>query len=196
ALAGWRTATEAPEAQPAFDDSSWTVADHTTTSAPLAPKTLPVLYADDYGYHYGSVWYRGHFTANGTETAVSLDAITGLRGIYLVWLNGHYLGSAVGGNEADADNGTPDPGHGEFTIPAGVVHAGEPATLSVLVENMGHNDDWTADDNRFKQPRGLVAATVVGADSPISWRIQGARGGEDLPDPARGPLNVGGLYGE
>ena len=195
-LSAWRTARASPETQPGFDDSSWTVADHTTTSAPYPPKTLPVLYADDYGYHYGSVWYRGHFTANGTESSVSLNAITGLKGHYLVWLNGHYLGSAVGGVQADTDTGNPDPGHGDFPIPAGTVHAGELATLAVLVENMGHNDDWIADDNRFKQPRGLVAATIVGADAPISWRIRGARGREDLPDPARGPLNVGGLYGE
>ncbi|HYU05250.1 MAG TPA: beta-galactosidase [Jatrophihabitantaceae bacterium] len=194
ALSAWRTARETPEAQPGFDDSGWTAADHTTTTAPLPPKTLPVLYADDYGYHYGNVWYRGHFTASGSESTVSLNAITGLKGVYLVWLNGRYLGSAAGGNEADADAGAPDPGHGDFAIPPGTVHAGQLATLSVLVENMGHNDDWTADDNRFKQPRGLVAATVGGAQ--ISWRIQGARGGENLPDPTRGPLNVGGLDGE
>jgi beta-galactosidase GanA len=197
ALDDWRSHAENPEAAPAFDDASWTVADKTTTESPIKPKTLPVLYADDYGYHYGNVWYRGHFTASGAETTVDLNAITGKRGIYLVWLNGTYLGSANGGVEADADAPiNPDPGPGHFTIPAGLVTAGTPATLSVLVENMGHNDDWTADDNRFKQPRGLVAASVAGATSPISWRIQGALGGETLVDPARGPLNTGGLYGE
>jgi beta-galactosidase GanA len=191
ALTSWRTAPEAPEAQPSFDDSGWTAADHTTTTAPLPPKTQPVLYADDYGYHYGNVWYRGHFTPSGTETSMSLNAITGLNGIYLVWLNGRYLGSAAGGTEADADSGNPNPGPGEFAIPAGTVRAGEPATLSVLVENMGHNDDWTADDNRFKQPRGLVAASV--GDDAIAWKIQG---GLPTADPVRGPLNAGGLYGE
>jgi beta-galactosidase GanA len=158
--------------------------------------TQPVLFADDYGYHYGSIWYRGHFAAAGSETSISLNAITGLRGNYLVWLNGQYLGSAKGGVQADADTGNPRPGPGSFTIPAGLLTAGAGATLSVLVENMGHNDDWTADDNRFRQPRGLVGAVVAGASSPISWRIQGAQGGEDLVDPTRGPLNTGGLYGE
>jgi beta-galactosidase GanA len=185
ALTGWRAHAEAPEAAPGFDDSGWTVADKTTT------------HADEYGYHYGSVWYRGHFTATGTETSVSLNAITGRRGSYLVWLNGRYLGSAAGGTQADADPPVnPNPGPGDFAIPAGLLKPGASATLSVLVENMGHNDDWIADDTRFKQPRGLVGAAVVGSTAPISWRIQGALGGEDLVDPTRGPLNTGGLYGE
>jgi beta-galactosidase GanA len=197
ALTGWRSRTEAPEAAADFDDSRWTVADHTTTLSPTPPKTLPVLYSDDYGYHSGSVWYRGHFTAAGTETSVELNAITGRRGVYLVWVNGRYLGSAPGGTEADSEApGNPNPGPGSFAIPAGLLRPGAPATVSVLVQNMGQNDDWTADDTRFRQPRGLVGASVVGSTAPLTWRIQGARGGEDLVDPGRGPFNTGGLYGE
>jgi beta-galactosidase GanA len=200
ALDRWRYHQEAPEAAPWFDDSRWTVADKTTTVSPIKPVTLPVLYADEYGFHHGNVWYRGRFTATGAETTVSLNAITGKRGVYLVWLNGRYLGSAIGGVQADSDPPVnPDPGPGDFTIPAGLLAPGRTATLSVLVENMGHNDDWIADDTRFKQPRGLVGASVTapaGSATPISWRIQGARGGENLVDPARGPLNTGGLYGE
>jgi beta-galactosidase GanA len=197
ALTGWRSRTEAPEADPAFDDSGWTVADRTTSLSPTPPITLPVLYSDDYGYHNGSVWYRGHLTATGTETAIKLNAITGKRGNYLVWVNGHYLGSAVGGVEADGEPPVnPDPGAGTFTIPAGLLRPGTPATVSVLVQNMGQNDDWTADEARHRQPRGLIGAAVVGTTAKISWRIQGARGGENLVDPARGPLNTGGLFGE
>lgn len=196
-LEGWRLRAEAPEAEPDFDDSRWTVADKTTSESPLAPKTLPVLYSDDYGFHHGHVWYRGRFTATGSESAVALNAITGKLGIYQVWLNGRYLGSADGGVQADSDEPrNPDPGPGQFAIPDGLLSPGEPATLAVLVGNMGHNDDWIADDNRFKQPRGLVGADIVGSDVPISWRIQGARGGEDLSDVVRGPLNNGGLNGE
>lgn len=157
---------------------------------------LDSLTADDYGYHYGSVWYRGHFTSTGKETSVSLNAITGKRGIYLVWLNGRYLGTANGGTQAGSDTNNPNPGPGSFPVPKGLLKRGGQATLSVLVENMGHNDDWTADDNRFKQPRGLVGASLVGSAAPISWRIQGTLGGENLVDPVRGPLNTVGLYGE
>jgi beta-galactosidase GanA len=194
ALTGWRIDRDgAPEAAPDYDDLQWTVADRVSTVSPIAPKTLPVLYADEYGYHYGNVWYRGHFTATGAETTVDLNAITGKRGNYLVWLNGRYLGSAAGGVEADADPPVnANPGPGTFTVPPGLLRAGRPAVLSVLVQNMGHNDDWIVDDTRFKQPRGLVGASV-GADR-ISWRIRGA--GEHLSDVARGPLNTGGLAGE
>ncbi|GAA2556264.1 beta-galactosidase [Winogradskya consettensis] len=182
ALRGWTSRTEGYEAQPGFDDSAWKVAD-----AGLA--------SDDYGFHSGAVWYRGRFTATGTETTIDTNAITGRRGTYLVWLNGRFLGSAAGGVEADAEAPqNPDPGPGHFAVPAGALKPGARAVVSVLVENMGNNDDWTVDDNRFRQPRGLIRASV--GDTPVTWRIQGAQGGEDLVDPARGPLNTGGLYGE
>ncbi|RSM91555.1 beta-galactosidase [Kibdelosporangium aridum] len=185
ALSSWQYRAEPP----AFGDSGWTVADKTTTASPIKPKTLPVLYADEYGYHYGNVWYRGTFTA-GDEKTVSVNAITGKRGNYLVWLNGHYLGSALGGTQADSEPVNPDPGRGDFTIPDGLLVKGSAATLSVLVTNMGHNDNWTADDTRFKQPRGLFGVTV--GNAKISWQIRGASNS----DVERGPMNTGGLYGE
>jgi len=196
-LNDWRTRSEAPEASVGFDDSAWLPATKTTTLSPIPPQTLPVLYADEYGFHQGHVWYRGQFTAQGTERTVALNAVTGRNGIYLVWLNGHYLGSAMGGTQADAGPpANPDAGRGEFAVPAGVLRAGEPATLAVLVENMGHNDDWTAEEIRQRQPRGLTGAVIDGAPVQIRWRIQGTRGGEELADRVRGPLNNGGLFGE
>jgi beta-galactosidase GanA len=187
ALTRWQRRAEGPEAAPGFDDSGWTVADHTTSLSPFPPVTRPVLFSDDYGYHSGSVWYRGRFAATGAETAVTLNAITGKRGNYLVWLNGHYLGSAAGGVQDS------EPPTGRFSIPAGLLRPGAPATLAVMVQNMGNNDDWTADDARFRQPRGLVGARIDGSVAPVTWRIRGAVAD---PDPARGPLNSGGLYGE
>jgi beta-galactosidase GanA len=188
ALTGWRTHHESVAAD--WDDTGWTVADHETSTSPYPPVTRPVLFAGDYGYDQGHVWYRGHFTATGAETAVKLNAITGKNGVYQVWLGDRYLGWARGGTQADSDAPVnPDPGPGTFTLPP--LAPGTPAVLSVLVENMGHNDDWTADDNRFKQPRGLVGAALVGADTPVAWRLRG-----NEPDPVRGPLNTGGLRGE
>ncbi|WP_206788541.1 beta-galactosidase [Amycolatopsis sp. MtRt-6] len=187
ALSGWGYRAEPPAA----GDEGWTVADKTTTASPIKPKTLPVLYSDDYGYHHGNVWYRGDFVPDGTEKTVSLNAITGKRGSYLVWLDGRYLGSAAGGTQADSDAPVnTDPGRGDFPVPEGALVKGRAARLSVLVTNMGHNDDWTADDTRFKQPRGLFGAAV--GDAKISWLIRGARGN----DGERGPLNTGGLHGE
>ncbi|WP_367128008.1 beta-galactosidase [Saccharothrix sp. HUAS TT1] len=187
-LTGWRYRAEAP----GMAESGWTTADRTTTASPIKPRTLPVLYSDEYGHHNGNVWYRGRFTATGAEKAISVNAVTGRRGVYLVWLNGRYLGSAAGGTQADSEPVNPDPGRGDFAVPEGLLAGGERATLTVLVENMGHNDDWTADDVRHKQPRGLFGVVVEGSTAPISWQIRGSR----AMDGERGPMNTGGLYGE
>ncbi|MFC6092248.1 beta-galactosidase [Saccharothrix lopnurensis] len=187
-LTDWRHRAEPPGA----GETGWVTADRTTTASPIKPKALPVLYSDEYGFHQGSVWYRGRFTATGAERTISLNAITGRRGVYLVWLDGRYLGSAAGGTESDAEPVNPDPGRGDFAVPEGLLVAGRRATLTVLVENMGHNDDWTADDTRFKQPRGLFGAVVRGSTAPISWQVRGSRPN----DGERGPMNAGGLHGE
>ncbi|OIJ90457.1 hypothetical protein BIV24_18100 [Streptomyces colonosanans] len=169
-LGGWKYHAETPESQPDFDDAAWRAADKQALSA------------DHYGFHAGSIWYRGHFTAAGTETAVKVDATTGRGGRYLAWLNGTYLGSS-------------DDATHRFDIPAGTLKPGKDNVLAVLSANTAHEQDWSADDHH-KEPRGLTGARLVGSDKQIGWRLQGALGGEDLVDPVRGPLNTGGLYGE
>jgi hypothetical protein len=42
-LDGWQARTEAPEAEPGFDDAGWVAADHTTSPSPMEPLTQPVL---------------------------------------------------------------------------------------------------------------------------------------------------------
>jgi beta-galactosidase GanA len=183
ALTDWKHAGESPESQPGFDDSTWRVADKMTTNSVTAPATLPVLFADDYGFHYGDVWYRGRFRGTGKDTGVNLSAITGRAGAWSVWLNGQFLGTATSGQKT-------------FTFPAGAVRTGADNVLSVLVENMGHNEDYNSGDSH-KEARGLTGATLTGSPlGAITWRIQGDRGGETPIDPVRGPMNNGGLYGE
>lgn len=169
-LGSWKYHAETPEAQPGFDDAAWRAADKQTLSA------------DNYGFHAGSIWYRGHFTATGAETAVKADATTGRGGRYLAWLNGTYLGSS-------------DDATHHFGIPSGTLKPGKDNVLAVLSANTAHQQDWSADDSH-KEPRGLTGASLVGSAEQIGWRLQGALGGEDLVDPVRGPLNTGGLYGE
>jgi beta-galactosidase GanA len=194
ALGPWRYAPEAGaggfESEPGFDDSHWTVADKTTTNNPTQPATLPVLYTDDYGFHYGDVWYRGHFTATGGETGLALTAGTGRAGAWQVWVNGTQLGTVRTGTATGNQNSSATLG-----LPPGVLKAGSDNVVSVLVRNMGHNEDGGKND-AHKAPRGLLSAALVGSDAPLSWRIQGVRGGETLADPVRGPQNNGGLYGE
>jgi beta-galactosidase len=82
-----------------------------------------------------------------------------------------------------------------FPLAAGVLRPGEDNVVSVLVRNMGHNEDGGSNDNH-KAPRGLLAAELAGSGAPVTWRIQGTRGAERLSDPVRGPQNNGGLFGE
>jgi beta-galactosidase GanA len=182
ALTDWRYRRDAPEADPFFDDHAWVAADHTTTDNPTKPATLPVLYTDDYGFHYGDVWYRGHFT--GGATGITLTAGTGRAGTWSIWLNGTHLGTV--------NTGTTQNSSGTFTFPDGLVRPDADNVVSVLVRNMGHNEDGGSNDNH-KAPRGLLAAGLAGSEAPVSWRIQG---GDALADPVRGPQNNGGLHGE
>ncbi|MBV8931118.1 MAG: beta-galactosidase [Kutzneria sp.] len=168
ALTNWRFTEATPEADPAFDDGGWAQAGK-----------MP---ADDNGFHHGDVWYRGRFTATGSETGADVSAITGKAGIYSAWLNGTFLGSG-------------DDGTHRFAFPAGSVHAGTENMLAVLVENMGHNEDFYANDSH-KEARGLTGVTLAGSSAQLGWRIQGSLGGEQLADPVRGPFNTGGQYGE
>ena len=177
-LTNWKFASEAPEAQPGFDDSGWTLADHPVSNA--SSPSAPVLYASDYGYDHGFVWYRGHFTATGSETGVTLTA-DGISptGAYSVWLNGAFLGS---GTAAGAQTQT-------FTFPAGAVKAGADNVIAVLVENTGNPEGPSG------EKVGLYNAVLAGSSAPITWRLMGSPGGSTLQDPVRGVMNEAGLFG-
>jgi beta-galactosidase GanA len=182
ALKNWKFQFESPERNPVFDDSGWTVANHTTTNNPNPPGSLPVLYEDDYGFHHGNVWYRGHFLATGNESGISIDGEGSSNGLYSVWLNGALLGTESGGSN-------------QFTFPAGLLQSGHDNVIAVLVMNMGHDEDFRPNDS-YKSPRGIRTAKLAGANTPIQWKVQGSPGGENLMDPVRGPMNIGGLFGE
>ncbi|SEG11677.1 Beta-galactosidase, domain 3 [Actinacidiphila yanglinensis] len=184
ALTNWKHAEESPEAAPGFDDSSWQTADKTTTNSSSGVNSLPVLYADDYGFHTGNTWYRGRFKAGGDETGIHLVSDSGGGAqAFSAWLNGTFLGSSTTGSA-------------DFTFPAGAVKKTGDNVISVLTVNMGHEEDYNS-SNGNKTARGLTSASLVGAPlTPVTWRLQGVRGGEDLIDPVRGTLSTGGLYGE
>jgi Beta-galactosidase, domain 3/Beta-galactosidase jelly roll domain len=92
ALTGWRYADENPESAPAFDDSGWTQATATATSSITpVPAGQPVLFVDDYGFHYGDVWYRGTWSGDpGAQVSISYQG--GTVGCVQAWLDGAYLG--------------------------------------------------------------------------------------------------------
>jgi Beta-galactosidase jelly roll domain len=185
-LSGWRYARDVPEVDPLFDDADWTPADHARTNNPTQPATLPVLYADDYGFHYGDVWYRGRFS--GKAAGITLGAGTGRAGIWSAWINGVHLGTITTAAAKGSQNSS-----GSFAFPEGLLPRNGTNVVAVLVRNMGHNENGGSDDNH-KAPRGLLAASLDASDAPLAWRIQGAS--KNLTDVLRGPQNNGGLHGE
>ena len=183
ALTTWKHSEETPEAQPGFDDSSWIVADKMSSHSTTAPGSLPVLFADDYGFHTGNTWYRGRFRATGKETGIHLASdVSGGAQAFSAWLNGVFLGSSTTGS-------------GDFTFPAGSLKGTGDNIVSVLTVNMGHEEDYN-ESNGNKAARGLVGASILGAQTSLTWRLQGVSGGESLKDTVRGPLSTGGLFGE
>lgn len=206
----WKRRAENPEAKPDYDDSAWQRADRTRSfSSTPVPEGQTVLFADDYGFHYGDVWYRARVKRLRGARSVSLSYSTGTQGLLMAWLDGEPLGVH---RMPVPDASTRDRGTwtatAVFELPEAVRGEEEPLdgpyerryaqrpddrthVLAVLVRRMAHDLDDDADDSH-KAARGLTSVTFEGATPGVSWRIQGA--GE--PDRVRGPLNTGGLHGE
>jgi beta-galactosidase GanA len=196
-LTGWRSAPGSPEARPDFDDSAWQSVGSRKGASPTArPDGQPDMGMDAYGFHDGDVWYRGRFTGSAAAQQLSLSYGGGGAGLVQVWVDGQFVG------QDELPSGLPRPitlGAAKFALPDAVRTPGE-HVISVMVRSNGHNWDLEADDFH-KEARGLIHASIAAPDGPsfavpIRWKIQGAQGGEDLPDPARGPANTGGLAGE
>jgi beta-galactosidase GanA len=197
ALSGWKRSPENPETAPTFDDSGWTVANKTTTfsSTPIPAGQHAVLFTDDYGFHYGDVWYRGSWSGTSGASSVSLSYQSGQVGMLLAWLDGEFLGASEIPTPTSSQATTQGwDATATLAIPSGLRGTGT-HVLAVLVRSMAHQEDGGA-NNAFKQALGLTAVTFVGASPSVTWRIQGALGGETPADPVRGTLNNGGLFGE
>jgi beta-galactosidase GanA len=195
-LGHWVYRYETPEAQPGFDDSSWTAASKTSSfSSTPVPSGQPDLFADDYGFHHGDVWYRGAYSGSPAATAVNISYRAGGVGMIEAWLDGTFLGSNQLPTPAVYSTSPAESATATFSVPA-VLQTDGPHELSVLVRTMGHSEDGGA-NNANKAARGLTAVTLTGAPATsISWKIQGNEGGENITDTVRGPMNNGGLYGE
>ncbi|KAG2179941.1 hypothetical protein INT43_003728 [Umbelopsis isabellina] len=180
----WKYSPASPETNTTFDDSKWVNADHMTTNNPkLTPTTLPVLYADDYGYHFGSLWFRGSFNATSEITGLSVNATMGSGSAWVAWLNGQYLGGIT------QDSYT-------FKLNSSDLQSGKENVLSLLMWTTGHEEEGSNGDE-FKTPRGFSGVALEGAENTtITWKVQGNLGGEHIVDTTRGPYNEGGLYGE
>ncbi|MCU6453996.1 beta-galactosidase [Sphingomonas sp. A2-49] len=193
----WRSAFGSPEAQPGFDDRRWQAAGGKPYASITArPDGQPNLSMDAYGFHDGDVWYRGRFTGTPDARQIALYYGAGGSGMVQVWIDGAFVG------QHELPGGLPRPittGTARFDLPA-TAQGPREHVVSIMVRNNGHNWDLDSDD-AHKEARGLISASIEAPGGrsfaiPIAWKVQGRQGGEDLPDPARGPANTGGQYGE
>lgn len=188
-LNNWSYIDSLPEIRPSYSDSTWTEADHTTTNNTIRNLTTPTsLYSSDYGYHTGTLLYRGHFTATGVESTIYLLTQGGSAFGMSSWLNDTFIGS-WDGIDAASNAST------MFTLPN--LERGKPYVLTVVIDNMGLNEDFQVGSEQMKLPRGILDYDISGrVKSDVIWRLTGNLGGEDYRDHVRGPLNEGGMYAE
>ncbi|MBW8880683.1 MAG: beta galactosidase jelly roll domain-containing protein, partial [Asticcacaulis sp.] len=195
----WQRRVDSPEANPAFDDTAWRKADLTASEAIPAtqpPAGQPVLSMSDYGFHHGDVWYRGRLTVKAGEVRdhIDLNYGGGGAGMLQLWIDGKFVGQ----DEVPTGKARPETTHvAKFALATLSVGDHE---ISVMVRNHSHNWDLAASDEH-KEARGLISVSLTQSDgpafaTPIAWTIQGNKGGEEIADIVRGPMNNGGLYGE
>ncbi len=155
-LNNWIYQYETPETQTNFNDSQWTLANSDITNNGTKPAAgQPVLYADDYGFHHGFVWYRYHFTSASALTGLSIAGEPGQEGAFVVWLNGHFLGDQV-----IASSSTQTATFTGSSLPAADTNVNGNNVIAVLVEDMGHNEASSEG-----QPRGVTSITTTPSTS-------------------------------
>jgi beta-galactosidase GanA len=194
----WTRRMGSPEAQPGFDDASWVKVDQRASAAQTwtqPERGQPTLAMSDYGFHHGDVWYRGRVDiADPASNQLELFYGAGGAGMIQVWIDGRFVGQ----HELDVGRSFPETTD-SVKLALGALRRG-PHTIAVMVRNNSHNWDLMADD-AHREARGLISASLTSHGGrrfavPIAWRIQGNKGGEDIADKLRGPMNNGGLYGE
>lgn len=185
----WYKIDSLPEIQAGYSDKGWTAADLTVTKNSLRKLTTPTsLYASDYGYNTGTLLYRGTFKATGSETTVRFQTQGGSAYGASAWIGSDFIGSFAGFDAASSNNST-------FTLPK--LTAGKSYTFTLVIDNMGLDENWVIGTDTTKNPRGILDYDLAGhAQSDVVWKLTGNLGGEDYADRTRGPLNEGGLWAE
>ncbi|KAJ7196639.1 glycoside hydrolase family 35 protein [Mycena pura] len=190
----WRCADSLPELGAAFDDSTWVVANKTTTQRPQQPtagKARLFRGLAAYGFHAGQWVWRGHFTGNATGVQLSIQG--GFSFGYSAFINGHFLGSGQG---SSIDQSGVDLLSPTFTFTQAQLVDGD-NVLTVVHDSTGLNEDYNINDEH-KMPRGIRGYKLLSADGNdfTEWRLAGNIGGENAPDFVRGPYNEGGWWFE
>ncbi|KAM0150457.1 hypothetical protein ACHAQE_008959 [Botrytis cinerea] len=183
----WHYIDSLPELHPHYDDSLWTPLDHITTNNTLNLTTPTSMYASDYGYHTGSLIYRGHFLSTGNETTFFANTTGGAGFGHSIWLNSTFLGSWVGsgGNQTYAQT---------FSLPS--LKSGSPYVFTVLIDHMGQDEEAPGTD-AIKFPRGFLDYSLSShPQADVIWKMTGNLGGEQFIDRKRGPRNEGAMFAE
>jgi len=185
----WKYIDSLPEIQPDYDDSDWPSADLTySNNTNFNLSTPSSLFGADYGFSTGVLIYRGHFTANGQESSLFLMTQGGSAFGTSVWIDSEFVDSFDGYDAAMNSNKT-------YQLPK--LQSGNDYVITVLIDEMGMDENYVVRENEMKNPRGILRYTLAGHEaSDITWKLTGNFGGEDYPDKDRGPLNEGGLYAE
>ncbi|KAJ7772210.1 glycoside hydrolase family 35 protein [Mycena metata] len=186
----WKCADSLPELDAAFDDSTWVLANKTTTQRPQQPTAGKiVLYSSEYGFHAGQWVWRGHFTGNATGVKLSIQG--GFSFGYSVFINGQFLGSGQGSSISQTGVDILSP---TFNFTQAQLVAGD-NVLTIIHDSTGMDEDYNINDEH-KAPRGIRGYTLLSANDFTEWRVAGNIGGENAPDYVRGPYNEGGWWFE
>ncbi|TDZ22953.1 putative beta-galactosidase A [Colletotrichum orbiculare MAFF 240422] len=189
----WTRLDSLPEIQPAYDDSTWPVANLVTSYNTDFSLLTPVsLFASDYGFHTGTIVFRGHFVANGRENMFNITTQGGSGFASSVWLNSTFVGSFANGPSAASHNTS------SYRLPD--LDAGLTYIFTILVDTMGLEENFIIGSDTMKTPRGILDYSITSPDgrrtNVTNWKLTGNLGGEDYADLSRGPLNEGGLFFE
>lgn len=187
----WYSLDSLPELSSSYSDDLWTTANKTSTVNQFKPTTPQVLYASDYGYHSGSLLYRGHFSAPADAKSLNLSISTqgGYAYGYSLWLNSTNIYQYPGRSTSQNHN---------LTVQLPQVNAGSEYVLTVLIDHLGLTENFNPGNDTMREPRGLLSYKLSSPSSsvPITWKLTGNLGGEHYIDKTRGPLNEGGMYFE
>ncbi|KAK1516895.1 glycosyl hydrolase family 35 [Colletotrichum costaricense] len=184
----WHSINSLPEISNSYDDSAWTEAALEKSNNPRNLTTPTSLYCSDYGFHGGSLIYRGHFTATANESFFNVTTAGGFAYSHSVWVNDTFLGSFAG--DSHTANSTQ-----VFDL-AGLKLEG-PSVFTVVIDHMGMSMNFWARSDWMKLPRGIVDFSLGGhQQSDVKWKLTGNFGAESYIDKTRGPLNEGAFYAE
>ncbi|KAF7541462.1 hypothetical protein G7054_g527 [Neopestalotiopsis clavispora] len=186
----WKHLDSLPEIRADYDDGAWPILDKASTNNTRALTTPTSLYASDYGFHSGSLIYRGHYKATGNESSIFLSISGGNAFGHSVWLNSTYLGSWAGDPSEAIHNQT-------FVFASSLQPKGD-YVITVLIDHMGLTESTFIGVEGSKEPRGILDYLLTGhpSQSDMTWKMTGNLGGEDYFDLSRGPRNEGAMFTE